>query len=152
MGGCGGDFDVIKGRRDFTCIITTCFCCLCCFCSCGGCCQASSPQHCHMIAPRVLPIGRSCGLQRRLSTVACRQESDAQPQPSQQPHPQHHPQLPHPLHLAPCRHVLFLAQHDQCQLAIPSTAQLMQKTLGEQPRRPGVAGCTTRAALKQHHQ
>merc|ERR1712107_209321 len=22
--GCGGDFDVIKGRRDFTCIITTC--------------------------------------------------------------------------------------------------------------------------------
>merc|ERR1712107_79399 len=144
MGGCGGDFDVIKGRRDFTCIITTCFCCLCCFCSCGGCCQASSPQHCHMIAPRVLPIGRCCGQRRRQSIVVCRLEWVARPLLSQQPH---HPRLRQPLHprrLGLSRRVLV--QPDQCQLGTPSIARWMLRILGGQTSEHGAAGCITRAA------
>merc|ERR1711884_524876 len=37
--GCGGDFDAVRPRRDFTCLLTTC--CLLSFCCCCHCCSGS---------------------------------------------------------------------------------------------------------------
>merc|ERR1712060_514084 len=100
----------------------------------------------HTTANRASRSGRPLGLQPNRSSVAQRWEgAAAQRSPTQLPRF-------HPHHFQPLRRLLHLRQDRQypADQWIPSTVQLIPRTLGPPIRKRGAAESTTAVALQPH--